>query len=251
MVHRVYVEIRGLTKNHSSRIDSMEIISVKVKNWHKYNRVDKKVKNHTWFALSNRFLENSAIFSLKSDEIRAVLYIFSQASLQKSEIVRVSFKHAKNFGRVSKRNLLSVLSKLPDTFEIVVSVSRNLLDDFQKNSRPHNSNSTLQDITVTGNDGNSPENQETNPYQEPQAILVTETLKKAFDGLLPPGVERAIPEIVEKFKTAENFRAWFLDVWNSEKAHKDKNPRWRSWVTGAIRNELLGNEKCLKSLSAV
>lgn len=90
----------------------MDCIEIEIINWGKHQRKD--VKKPSWFALDNRILEDSKLFDLSDSEWKALIYIFSQASQQGSENVRLNYAHATRVCGISKKTLDSAISRLSD-----------------------------------------------------------------------------------------------------------------------------------------
>jgi len=88
----------------------MEHIEIEIVNWRKHQRKD--VKKPSWFAMDNRILEDSKLFDLSDGEWKALLYIFSQASQQRSEMVRINLGHAKRVCGIPEKVVKSTISRL-------------------------------------------------------------------------------------------------------------------------------------------
>lgn len=89
----------------------MESIIVTISNWDKYNP-RKDYKRPWWFAMSNRLLEDPDFYSFSDAEIRAWIYILSQASQRASKEIRVHFDHASRVCNVKTQALKSAVKKL-------------------------------------------------------------------------------------------------------------------------------------------
>lgn len=95
------------------RGDALEFIEVEILNWSKH-QPRKDIKHPSWFAMSNRILEDSKLFGLSGDEWHALLYIFCQASQQNSGNVKINLAHADRICSIKKKTMLSALSRLCD-----------------------------------------------------------------------------------------------------------------------------------------
>ncbi len=89
----------------------MSFIEVKINNWGKYNIRSKDYKNPWWFALNNRILEDVDVYRLSDAELRAWIYILSQASKTKSDTVDLDLDHATRVCKVSKNSVFSLIEK--------------------------------------------------------------------------------------------------------------------------------------------
>ncbi len=96
-------------------------IEIEIKNWGKHQRKD--VKKPSWFALSNRILEDSKLFDLSDAQWKALIYIFSQASQQGSEKVILNLAHASRVCGISESVMKSTVSHLSH-----VGVTQTLLE---------------------------------------------------------------------------------------------------------------------------
>lgn len=89
----------------------MDFIEIEIIQWDKH-QPRKDIKHPTWFALSNRVLEDAKLFDLTDGEWKALLYIFCQASQQNSAKVRLSFAHAKRVCEIPEKTLRTAIDKL-------------------------------------------------------------------------------------------------------------------------------------------
>lgn len=96
-------------------------MQIKIKNWDKY-QPRKDIKNPTWFALSNRIFEDPDLFSLTDAELRALLYIFCQASQKNSAEICLNLTHAERIGQLKKEAVFLAVEKLSDIGILEVSV---------------------------------------------------------------------------------------------------------------------------------
>ena len=89
----------------------MEEIQIELTNWEKHNP-RKDVKRPSWFALSNRFLEDTEFFDFSPIELKAVLYIWCQASQKNSATITIKPLHAKRVCDIDHKYLRSAIEKL-------------------------------------------------------------------------------------------------------------------------------------------
>lgn len=122
----------------------MESIDLEILEWRTFNP-RKDIKSPTWFALSNRVLEDPAIFSFSSDEFKAMIYIFCQASQKNKPRIVVYFDHARRVCAISKLHLLGCIKKLEKAQSIRVFVEICTRSVRDPNSTLHYK--TLQDTT--------------------------------------------------------------------------------------------------------
>jgi len=97
-----------------------EPISVTIKGWAKYNK-RKDIKQPLWFALSNRLLEDSDIFSLSAEELKSWIYLLCQASQKNKSTFQISLEHAQRVCGVSPKALKSAISKLAHSDVLIVT----------------------------------------------------------------------------------------------------------------------------------
>jgi len=89
----------------------VEEIQIEIVNWDKHNP-RKDIKHPNWFALSNRFLEDPDFFDFTAIEIKAVLYVWCQASQKNSSTLVIRPAHAKRVCDIDPRSLDSCLTRL-------------------------------------------------------------------------------------------------------------------------------------------
>lgn len=89
----------------------MNFITVNVRNWEKYKgRGD--VRQHSWFRLSNRVIEDPDLYHLDPAELSVWIYILCQCSQKGSSVVNLNIAHAERAARLSKKLILSALKKM-------------------------------------------------------------------------------------------------------------------------------------------
>jgi hypothetical protein len=122
-------------------------IWVKVKNFSNYKgRID--VKNHSWFRLSNRILEDPDFFDFTHAEILAWIYVLSLASQKNSDTVYINFLHAERVCRLKKKEIQAAIEKLLLNQLDPVDVT----DACATGQYITVHNNTEQDITLHGNE---------------------------------------------------------------------------------------------------
>lgn len=111
----------------------MDFIEIKIRNWEKYNK-RKDYKRPWWFALSNSLLEDPDFYSFTDGEIKAWIYILSQASKQCSPSVKINTVHSNRVCNIKESTMISCIKKLL-THKVCTESVRN-------------PNATLHNITV-------------------------------------------------------------------------------------------------------
>ncbi len=87
-------------------------VEIEIRNWDKYNP-RKDIKNPSWFAVSNRMIEDSDIYELSDKEFKAWVYCLSQASIQnKDGLADIDFRHSARVCGVGKDSINSMLGKM-------------------------------------------------------------------------------------------------------------------------------------------
>lgn len=89
----------------------MEYIDLEIANWDKH-QPRKDIKHPTWFALSNGILDDAKLFALTSDEFKALIYIFCQASKANKACVRIYFDAAAHSAKIPVESLRTAIDKL-------------------------------------------------------------------------------------------------------------------------------------------
>lgn len=120
--------------------DSITITIIK---WEKHNP-RKDVKKPSWFALSNRLIEDPDFYSFTGNEFKAWIYMLSQASQKQSPRFQINFEHADRACCISKKDFLSAIEKLKLIPSITVAVT-STLRECDANDTLHNN--TLHNIT--------------------------------------------------------------------------------------------------------
>lgn len=115
----------------------MDFIEIEIVQWFKH-QPRKDIKHPSWFAMSNRILEDAKLFCLPDAEWKCLLYIFTQASQQNSNFVKIYYDHAKRICGLSKSIVNSTISRLCDA-----DVTRPLRERIR--------DTTLQDTTLQNN----------------------------------------------------------------------------------------------------
>jgi len=89
----------------------MDSVQIKIAKWSKYNRRSDYV-HPWWFAISNRMLEDPSFLAVTDAELRAWIYILSQASQKNTDSPTLYFEHADRVCKVPKKSLISCIYKL-------------------------------------------------------------------------------------------------------------------------------------------
>ncbi len=152
------------TEDYASGDGIVEFIDIEIMRWSKH-QPRKDIKNPTWFAMSNRILEDSKIFGLIDAEWKALLYIFSQASQQNSAVVKLNLTHAKRVCDIAEKTIISTISHLCDA-----GVTRMLRERYVSGTHAIR-DTTLQDTTLHNN---------TNTADKPPSVLDFEEVYKGY-----------------------------------------------------------------------
>lgn len=88
-------------------------MDITILKWSKYNP-RKDIKHPSWFALSNRFLEDPDLFVFDATELKGMLYLFCQASQKNSAEISINFIHAERVCQIKSKDLTSAIEKLSD-----------------------------------------------------------------------------------------------------------------------------------------
>lgn len=86
-------------------------MKVSIRNWEKFHP-RKDIKHPSWFACSNRMIEDADFYSLTHGEFKAWIYIMSIASQKSSSTVFLNFDHADRVCRISRSEFESAIEKL-------------------------------------------------------------------------------------------------------------------------------------------
>lgn len=114
----------------------LDFIEVEILSWGKYQRKD--VKRAAWFAVSNRILEDAKLYGLGDPDWKVLLYLFSQASQQNTNLPKIFYAHADRVCGLSKSKIDSAISRLCHA-------------DVTRTSRARHADVTPQDKTVQDN----------------------------------------------------------------------------------------------------
>lgn len=220
----------------------MEITILK---WDKYNP-RKDIKHPSWFALSNRFLEDPDLFSFEPAELKAMLYLFCQASQKNSADISINFQHAERVCQIKNKDIRSAIEKLSVIGSVRVrtdherartQTSRDTTDTTDTTDKTlHTDTSTVVAVTTapTAKAPGLGKLIEVDPKDERELLLLLpkETLERW--GKLYPDAEFLNRELIKSF-------GYYRD--NSTKAPKTRRGwsralgSWfeRSWPTHAAR----------------
>ena len=87
-------------------------MEIEILNWDKYN-TRKDIKNPSWFAVSNRMIEDSDIFELTDKEFRAWVYCLSRGSIQNDEgLAKIDVRHSLRVSGIDEDAIVSMLHKM-------------------------------------------------------------------------------------------------------------------------------------------
>jgi hypothetical protein len=107
-------------KINTSFGEKMAEHSISFLNWQKFNpRTD--VKKPGWFRFDNSLLDDPQFFNWSGEEIKALLYLFCQASKKNNERVIITEVHAERVCLIKPKHLQLVLQKLEQLQMIQVS----------------------------------------------------------------------------------------------------------------------------------
>lgn len=88
-----------------------QTITIRFKNWNKFNpRGESKRPN--WFRMDNAILDHEDLFDLSSDQFRALVFLFCQASKKNSDTVRIRFAHALDKYKIKSDVIMSTILRL-------------------------------------------------------------------------------------------------------------------------------------------
>jgi hypothetical protein len=141
----------------------MESIEFEVINWEKFNP-RKDIKHPTWFAMSNRILEDPKFFGFSGEQFKAVIYLFSQASQKGSAKAVVFLDHAEQVCKIEPNCMLATIEALVARKVIVCALPKTKARTQPSRKRTRTSrdttdrqtDTTLQDTTVNASEPRSP-----------------------------------------------------------------------------------------------
>ncbi len=120
-------------------------VTVTVANWDKYNIRKKDYVKAWWFSLSNAILEDVDIYDLSDSELRAWIYILSQASKKNCATVSLSIDHASRVCRVNPKALKTLIEKFSNK-SILSASGLDLASTRQADGRHKQTNNTNKQI---------------------------------------------------------------------------------------------------------
>lgn len=86
-------------------------VTITIVNWDKFNP-RKDIKNPSWFAFSNRMIEDADFFDLEHGEFKAWIYCLSRASQKSSGEVDIDFRHAEKICNLNRKDFDGMFKKL-------------------------------------------------------------------------------------------------------------------------------------------
>jgi hypothetical protein len=207
----------------------MDFIEIEILNWAKH-QPRKDIKHPTWFALSNRIMEDAKLFGLTSDDWRALIYIFCQASQQNSASVKINFAHAQRICDISKKQMLSAISRLCDVgVTCTVRANTDTLRDttLQDTTEQNRTNTTVCTVVET--------------TSAPTEILSADDLTLLLSDEVK-SLYRDDPEYVER----EAIKAWAW-IKNNPKKSPKKIRGFRTFFSGWLDRGWERHRKALPS----
>lgn len=112
-------EMNKVTKN--TPIKQGEKVSIRIENWDKYNP-RKDIKNPSWFAFSNRMLENPDIYNLTHGEFRAWVYCLTKASQSNNDTIQIDIRHANRICNITVNDFNGMIRKMLESGSLYVDV---------------------------------------------------------------------------------------------------------------------------------
>lgn len=85
--------------------------TVQFLNWEKYNP-RKDVKNPSWFRLDHDMITDSEFFSFSGEEVKAWIYLLSEASKKNRDTITINLEHAERVCRLPPATIASAIEKL-------------------------------------------------------------------------------------------------------------------------------------------
>lgn len=200
----------------------MDIIELEVLNWGKYNP-RKDVKHPSWFAMSNRVLENTDLFDFTADEFKAFVYILCQASQQGSSTIQLKPAHAHRVCGIVEGVLLNAIEKL---------ISAQICE---RTSRPRNAHVT-QPVRPR-----EPTDKQTDIHN---ILENNENQKEVFEGLKTKETETLLTtcsqEVQRSWLALYQDVGWIkeelmkMDIWLKSNPGKRKAP-WPKFISGWLQ----------------
>lgn len=96
-------------------------LTLRIENWDKYNP-RKDIKNPSWFAFSNRMLENPDVYDLTHGEFRAWVYCLTKASQSNNDTIQIDVRHANRICNISVNDFNGMIRKMLESGSLYVDV---------------------------------------------------------------------------------------------------------------------------------
>jgi len=93
-------------------------IKLKINTWENYNP-RKDIKNPSWFAFSNRMIEDADFYEMTHAEFKAWIYCLSRASQKNSDTIEISLAHANKICNLLKSDFLGMFEKMKNSIIIL------------------------------------------------------------------------------------------------------------------------------------
>ena len=217
----------------------MEEIQLEITNWDKHNP-RKDVKHPSWFALSNRFLEDPEFFDFTPIQLKAILYIWCQASQKNSANITIRFAHAKRVCDIDSKSILLVvqalekLGHLKSRTESVRGAYVDVQNPYATNRQTNRTEQTEQD-TVAVN------------FVSPTPVVVDASPPDVFSNLSFKTKERLdalYPDREFVFRESVKMQIWL-------EANRSKSPKsvrgWSKFVMGWLERGWENYRKTMQS----
>jgi len=249
--------------------------------WNKYNP-RKDIKHPSWFALSNRFLEDPDLFGFEPIDLKAMLYLFCQASQRNSPDITVNFSHAERVCLIKSKNLKAAIEKLSKIGAVRIRTDHERARTQTSRDTTDNTLQTIQDTTgqntITAvSETSEPAAVETgnwnefvSPKSESELIraLPKETLERWAK--LHPDAEFLNRELIKAFGYyqtnpkkcphsrrgwANALSSWFERGWGKHASKiagvKPDDAKLAEWIKAGDTTSQTGTQRTLESVLAI
>lgn len=117
----------------------MDTFEIKILNFTKF-KARKDIARPTWFALSNRFIEDFEFFDFTHEEKLIWIYFLSLASQKDQDVIHVSVHHANHVCQFSKKGVSTAIEKLKKIKCIEVARTRSVRGRYADVRKNHATN---------------------------------------------------------------------------------------------------------------
>jgi hypothetical protein len=93
-------------------------IKIKINGWENYNP-RKDIKNPSWFAFSNRMIEDSDFYEMTHAEFKAWIYCLSRASQKNSDTIEITLMHANRICNILKSDFDGMFEKMKNSITVL------------------------------------------------------------------------------------------------------------------------------------